>query len=197
MSATDASTETTEKDSVDDANITTELSRDKIFHILQTPRRRYILRYLQDQEGSIQMRDVAEQVAAWENDTTVQALSSKKRQRVYIPLYQTHLPKLDEEGIIKYDQSRGTVERTEVANQFDQYLTTDDPDTTDDNEIDDQIPWESYYFGVSLLSTLLLVASFVGVPLFSTLPSVVIGGSIITMFALVTFSQYVVEWSKK
>ncbi|GAA0241259.1 hypothetical protein ACFFQF_29705 [Haladaptatus pallidirubidus] len=196
MSATNVSTENTEQDSVNTANSTIELSRDKIFHILQTPRRRYILRYLQDHEGSIQMRDVAEQVAAWENNTSVQALSSKERQRVYIPLYQTHLPKLDEEGIIEYNQSRGTVKRTEVANQFDEYLISSEIKDADD-EIDRPISWKSYYFGVSLLSTFLLAASFVGIPLFATLSPVVLGGSIVTMYSAVTFAQLIAERSKR
>uniref|UniRef100_UPI003F7B2881 DUF7344 domain-containing protein n=1 Tax=Halomicrococcus sp. SG-WS-1 TaxID=3439057 RepID=UPI003F7B2881 len=89
----------------------TELPKDKIFHILQTQRRRDALRYLKANEGPVEMRALAEQVAAWENDTTVAALSSDERQRVYIALYQSHLPKLDEEGVIDYNQSRGIVER--------------------------------------------------------------------------------------
>ena len=56
------------------------------------------------------MHDIAEQVAAWENETTVQALTSDELQRADIPLYQSHLPKLDEEGAIEYNKNRGIVE---------------------------------------------------------------------------------------
>jgi DNA primase len=88
------------------------LSTDDAFHLLQNARRRAVLRYLLEHEGESQfaMRDIAEQVAAWEHDTTVSQLSSDERQRVYIALYQNHLPKLDDQGIIQYNQPRGVVE---------------------------------------------------------------------------------------
>lgn len=104
------------------------LSKDQMFHLLSNQRRRDVLRYLAAHEGPVDMRDVAERVAAQEHDTTVKQLTSDERQRVYIALYQTHLPKLDDHGIIAYDQSRGVLERTERANQLDPYL--DDSDET-------------------------------------------------------------------
>lgn len=100
----------------------TELSKDELFHLLQNQRRRQVLVFLQDTEGEINMRDVAEQVAAWENDTTIDALDSNERQRVYIALYQSHLPKLDDAGVLTYNQQRGIVSRTKLADQLDAYL---------------------------------------------------------------------------
>ena len=97
-------------------------TRDEIFHLLQCRRRRDALRYLRGHDGPVRMCDLAEQVAAWEHDTTLEALSSTQRQRVYIPLYQDHLPKLDEAGVIDYDQERGAVERTPLADRLDHYL---------------------------------------------------------------------------
>lgn len=67
------------------------------------------LQYLQGRTDTVNMRELAEQVAAWENETPVEQLSSPERQRTYIALYQTHLPKLDTEGIIDYNKSRGTI----------------------------------------------------------------------------------------
>ena len=107
-----------------------QLTKDDLFHLLQNQRRRRILKYLQDADGPVDMRDVAEQVAAWENDVPVRQLSSDERQRVYIALYQSHLPKLDEEGVLDYDQDRGRVQRTAVANQLDPYLALGDDEST-------------------------------------------------------------------
>ena len=100
------------------------ISKDDAFHVLQNARRRAVLRYLSehDDEDKFVMRDIAEEVAAWEHDTTVQRLVSDERQRVYIALYQSHLPKLDEHGIIEYNQSRGIVEPTELTAAFEPYL---------------------------------------------------------------------------
>jgi hypothetical protein len=100
------------------------ISKDDAFHVLQNARRRAVLRYLSEHEetDTFVMRDIAEEVAAWEHDTTVQRLVSDERQRVYIALYQSHLPKLDEHGIIEYNQSRGIVEPTELTAAFEPYL---------------------------------------------------------------------------
>lgn len=104
-----------------------ELSKDELFHLLQNQRRRRVLLYLQGTTGEVSMRDIAEQVAAWENDTTVKALGSNERQRVYIALYQSHLPKLDDAGVLTYDQQRGIVARTQLADQLEAYLNVDTP----------------------------------------------------------------------
>lgn len=45
-----------------------------------------------------------------ENDTTVKRLSSDQRKRVYIGLYQCHLPKMDKLGVVEYDKNRGRIE---------------------------------------------------------------------------------------
>jgi len=193
MSATEVRTDDRGTHTVPNATAEPELSKDKIFHLLQTPRRRHVLRYLKEHEGTVEMRDIAEQVAAWENKTSVQALTSDERQRVYIPLYQSHLPKLDEEGIIEYNQSRGTVKRTKLADQLDRYLTVDGTDANDEVETEREISWESYYLGVSVFSTILLAGSVFGLPVLTTLPAVAIGGAIVAMFSFVTLVQVVAE----
>jgi hypothetical protein len=113
-----------------------EFGPDEVFHLLQNQRRRDVLRVLRDVDGTVEMSDVAEQVAAWEHDTTVEALTSSQRQRVYISLYQRHLPKLDDAGVIDYEQSRGRVTPRPRADTVGRYL---EPrrgdaaaDTTDD-----------------------------------------------------------------
>ncbi|WP_254820921.1 DUF7344 domain-containing protein [Haloglomus halophilum] len=107
-----------------EADAGTSISKDDAFHILQNSRRRAVLRYLaaHDEEERFVMRDLAEEVAAWEHDTTVQQLVSDERQRVYIALYQSHLPKLDDHDIIEYNQSRGVVEPTELVDALAPYL---------------------------------------------------------------------------
>ncbi|WP_327054193.1 DUF7344 domain-containing protein [Halomicrococcus gelatinilyticus] len=186
MSATETRTDSA-TDQVPEPSTEPELSQDDVFHLLQTPRRRYVLRYLKEHEGPAEMREIAEQVAAWENDTTVAALTSDERQRVYIPLYQSHLPKLDEEGVVEYDQSRGIVERTELANRFDRYLeVSEEPDEEDDDRAHQ---WETYYLGISVLGALLLSGVTAGLPGVSALPPIAVGGLVVTAVTLVTLVQ--------
>ncbi|MFD1562227.1 hypothetical protein ACFR99_01410 [Haloarchaeobius amylolyticus] len=98
------------------------LSLDEIYHLLQTQRRRDVLRYLQTADGRVRLRELAEQVAAWEQETTIDELRSDERQRVYISLYQSHLPKLDNHGVVDYDKDRGWVEPTPRAERLYPYL---------------------------------------------------------------------------
>ena len=161
------------------------LEKDDIFHLLQNQRRRDSLRYLKAADDSVRMRDLAEQVAAWEHDTTLQALTSDQRQRVYIALYQSHLPKLDEEGIIEYNQSRGIVERTPRASQLDPYLETDGSDEDDRTESRDVFDKRGgYYGGVLGLSTLLLGGTALNLSLASLLTVVAVGVVALTAFTL-------------
>jgi len=113
------------------------LPEDQLFHLLQNGRRRAVLRVLRERGTLIEMRALADRVAALKNDTSVEELSQEERQRVSISLYQSHLPKLDDAGVVDYDREAETVERTPIAEQFDRYLDggrglVTDPSGTDD-----------------------------------------------------------------
>ena len=158
------------------------LTVDDIFHLLQNERRRNVLRYLRETDGQVRMRDVAEQVAAWEHDTTIQALTSEERQRVYIPLYQSHLPKLDKAGLIEYQQNRGIVERLPLADQVDPYL--EEP-AADDRE------WDVHYVRVTGVGALLLIGAVLELPVLSVLSGIAISAIILLLFTLLTLGRYI------
>jgi len=98
------------------------LPKDVIFGLLSVERRRLVLKYLADNEGSATVSDIAEQIAAIENDTEIGLISSQQRKRVYVGLHQCHLPKLDDADVINYDEPRGTVESRPNAKQLYPYL---------------------------------------------------------------------------
>lgn len=95
---------------------------DEMFHILQNERRRDVLRYLQNNEGNITTSDLAEFIAAKECNKPESQLRSQERKRVYVALYQSHLPKMAEAGAVEYDQDRGDVESGEEFEHFVAYL---------------------------------------------------------------------------
>lgn len=99
-----------------------ELTKGEIFDLLKNSRRRTVIQYLRANDGYAELNDLAEHIAAAENDTTVQQLSSDQRKRVYIGLYQCHLPKMDSLGVISYDKDRGTIELQESVSQLLQYM---------------------------------------------------------------------------
>lgn len=86
--------------------------------ILSSERRRWAIEYLANQppDDVVTVSDLAEAVAAEENECTVKELSSKQRERVYVSLYQTHLITMD--SIIEYNPDRGTITPTEAPQQL-------------------------------------------------------------------------------
>jgi len=98
------------------------LSPDEIFKALSNCRRRHVLYYLQHVDETATIRDLSEQLAAWEYGTTTERVAPQERKRLYTALHQTHLPKMDDLGVVVYDRSRGTVRATDSVRQFDAYF---------------------------------------------------------------------------
>lgn len=161
----------------------TELSQDEIFAILSNPRRRYVLYFLNQHGEAIELTDLAEHVAAWENDTTVEELSSKERKRVYVSLYQTHVPKLADHGLIDYDPDTGMVRETETSRRVDQYLDTDDG----------QRHWERIYGGLAILSALLLLGVLLDVPVLATVGEATVLVLVVVLFVVASTVHYVTQ----
>ncbi|WIV66343.1 DUF7344 domain-containing protein [Natrialbaceae archaeon AArc-T1-2] len=98
------------------------LSKGEIFEVLRNQRRRYVLHYLKRDEGPVEIGDLAQQVAAWEYETTLEAVTPAQRKRVYTTLQQTHLPKMDEAGILAFDSDEGVIESTDRTREVTIYL---------------------------------------------------------------------------
>jgi hypothetical protein len=105
------------------------LSEDVTFGVLKNRRRREALRYLRGTEGTVSLRDLAEHVAAEENDVWTHELTSDQRKRVYTTLYQCHLPRMDDAGILEYERNRGRVELLDAASELFEHID----DTADAN----------------------------------------------------------------
>lgn len=158
-----------------------ELSRDQMFDILSSSRRRYTLYYLRQQTEPVQLTDLAEELAAWENDTTVEALSSQARKRVYVSLYQTHAPKLQEAGLITYDADTGEIALRKDAPEVEPFVSDGDADSG----------WYRYYAAVALLNALLLLGAIVGVPPLSAVSPIVIGVVVMSSFLALSIAHAV------
>lgn len=93
------------------AATTDQLTIDETFEILKNNRRRIVLKHLQG-KGVISLGELADHVTAVENDTEIADITSTQRKRVYVGLYQFHLPKMKEVGVIEFDKDRGDVALT-------------------------------------------------------------------------------------
>lgn len=140
-----------------------ELSREAAFDVLSSQRRRYVLHHLLGDEagGESELRDLTTRVAAWENDTDPERVTSKQRMRVYTALRQSHLPKMDREGVVEFDPVSGEVELTEEAEELAVYL---------DAVPRDGMAWSDYYLGLGALSLGLAAVALLEVFPFALLP---------------------------
>ncbi len=164
-----------------DADTSSGISTDIVFEILSNTRRRMVLYYLRRSGGSATVQELAEQIAALENNVEVEELQSQQRKRVYVSLYQTHIPKLENTGIIEYDDTQGIVHLTDRAMEIDTYLTP----TTEST-----YPWQIHYLILAGVGGLLFVLSSIGAPVIAAIPSLVLGIALMIAFALSTIVQY-------
>ena len=152
----------------------TPLSTDAIFETLSSRRRRFALHYLKQRDEPVSIRDLSEQIAAWENGTTVSAVTPKERKRVYTALHQTHLPKMDSLGVVGHDRDRGVVWLTDQVQALDIYLEVVSAD---------ELPWSQLYLGIGAVLTALTAVGALGVYPFS-----VVSGFGYALFAVVTLT---------
>lgn len=101
------------------------------FKQLSNERRRLCLRFLSDaDDNTLEIRTLAELVAENEAD---QGVGSMLVKRVYVSLYQTHLPLLEESSYIEFKKDRGLVKLTEKGQQLSAFQAEvaglTDPDT--------------------------------------------------------------------
>ncbi|ELY88699.1 hypothetical protein C483_15212 [Natrialba hulunbeirensis JCM 10989] len=115
-SKTDASEETTAVPEPE------PLSKGEVFEVLRNQRRRYVLHFLKQDGRPVELGDLAQQLAAWEYETTLEGVTPAQRKRVYTTLQQTHLPKMDEVGILHFDSDRGVIRATDRTRDISVYL---------------------------------------------------------------------------
>ncbi len=106
------------------------LSKSHVFELLSADRRQEVLRYLDANDGTADLGEIAEHIASIECDCKINQLGSQQRKRVYVGLYQCHLPKMADAGVIDYDPDRGDIALNERSARLLDYLyfEEDDPD---------------------------------------------------------------------
>jgi len=150
-----------------------DISHDECFDLLSNHRRRYALRYLQQNGERATIGELSDQIAAWENGIGAEEVSYDQRKRVYTSLQQVHLPRLDEADVIAYDDRQGVVETGPAAEELDIYLEVVDGGG---------ISWAQLYVSLAVLTAGVIAAGIVGVPLVGSLP-----GLAWAVFAVTTF----------
>jgi hypothetical protein len=159
----------------------TELDAAEIHDVLRNDRRRLSLDCLREAEGGVMsVRELSERVATLE--TGEDPPPRNKRQSVYVSLHQTHLPKLDDLGIVVYDSDSKEVSLQGKMREVEVYM--------------DVVPkyglsWGEYYFALGLLGMLTSLAVLLGVPGVAALGiTVVASGFFVVLMLSATYQVY-------
>lgn len=88
------------------------LSTELLFKILADADRRRALQCLNTYDNPMTLADVADEVARRKYDAPLTELPAADVKRVYMRLYHTHIPKMEDANILEYDQETDTVQLT-------------------------------------------------------------------------------------
>ena len=160
----------------------TGLTQDVLFDILSSARRRYVLHVL-NTKGEMELTELAEHVAARENDIEVEELTKQQRKRVYVSLYQTHVPKLRDAGLVAYDEDGQVVSLRSNANDLARYL--------DDEQ--ERFPWQYVYLGIALVGLVVVGLSAAAVPPFDVVSQTLIA-FVLVIGLLLTAVAHAAAW---
>ena len=154
--------------------------KDELYDLLSSHRRRYVLYYCRQADDPPTLSDLAEQIAAWEHEKEPTEITSAERKRVYTSLQQTHLDRLEQADLIKFDDE--TITLTDKARQLDIYLDIVPPNS---------IPWGVYYLGLCGLSAIVLLGLWTEFIPTDTLPVLGWVSLILLVFTLSAVAQTV------
>lgn len=135
---------------------TANIERTEIHDVLSNERRIALLDLLRE-ESPRKLGDLAEEIAAAETGESPPPRNI--RQSAYVTLHQTHLPKLDDLGIVEYDAREKVVALTDRASVV----------YEDETEGASTGAGVEPYLGLVVAGLLASLASAVGIPPFSAL----------------------------
>ncbi len=145
------STGATETVSTVDKSDSTPNSEKQLYDVLWNIRRRYVLYYTKHVGPTVQFKELVEQIAIWECFGSKDSSNRRKRKSIHNSLIQTHIPKLEQIGLIDYDRESNKITVTDRAEQIELYPASEGHD------------WEYGYSFLSVSFLSLVGLAFLGV----------------------------------
>lgn len=166
---------------IEDSRSAERPSRDDVFEVLGNGRRRNVVRALQRAGGTVEISDLAEEVAAWENDVPLDKVTYHQRKRTYTALQQFHLPKMDEAGALHYDSDRGVIEPADDLAEFNVYLEVV-PGSS--------FPRSELYLGLAAACVVVGMGGWIGLFPVALVPPLAWGVVFVGLFVVAALVQY-------
>jgi hypothetical protein len=152
------------------------VSEDELFEVLSNRRRRYAVHAIKQEGEAVELGEIAERVAAWEYDIPEQQVSYDERKRVYTALQQSHLPKMDDAGVVAYDKDRGIIEPKPALAEAEVYM---------DVVRGYGLPWSQLYLGLSTVAALLVGGVWTDLLAVETVPDAAWMAGVVAAFGVV------------
>lgn len=149
-----------------------------VYYLLSNDRRRETLSVLWDVADEMTLRELSEQIASTEANTT--PAPRLLRESVYNTLHQTHLPKLATYGLVEYDADRKLVRSSTGSRSLARYMDTLTPAG---------VTWGEYYRALGIGGLFAVVASLAGMPAFGAVDPLLFASASLGLFALSTAYQ--------
>lgn len=157
-----------------------------VYEILANPRRRGTIRHLTETAGGrvVSLRDLAAAIAAEETGQSPPPRAC--RESVYNSLHQTHLPKLDELGILEYDREARAVRIRDSAREVDRCMRLSTPYG---------LRWEEYYRGLGIVALVAVVAALANAPGVGAVDPLVWASGFLLVYALsASYQLWSIRW---
>ena len=161
-----------------------EISDADVFEILSNRRRRFALHAIKRREEPIELSELSEQIAAWEMDTEPEQISYEDRRGVYMTLKTTHIPMMDERGVVEFEQQTKTVRSTDLLSKLDVYVEA---------LRKDEIPWSTYYIGLAAICLSVVIAVAADVPGAAALDPLDVGVITVVAFGVSSLVHHLVD----
>ena len=161
-----------------------EISDADVFEILSNRRRRFALHAIKRREEPIELSELSEQIAAWEMDTEPEQISYEDRRGVYMTLKTTHIPMMDERGVVEFEQQTKTVRSTDLLSKLDVYVEA---------LRKDEIQWSTYYIGLAAICLSVVIAVAADVPGAAALDPLDVGVITVVAFGVSSLVHHLVD----
>lgn len=130
------------------------LPAEQVYAILANERRRRALEQLGSVGGVVTVHELSELVAS--HETGGSPPPKRCRESVYTSLVQTHLPKLEDLGVIEYDRETQTIELSRHARDVSLYTEI---------VATNGVTWSELYRALGIVSLTVLLAALLGTPI--------------------------------
>lgn len=157
------------------------LSEDTVYTLLANRRRRFAIHALKRADAVISVTELSTRITAWERGVDPDDVEYEDRRTIHTTLTSSHLPMLDENGVIEYDTEASLVEPTATLEDLDVYV-----------EVlrGRKASWSQYYLGLSAFAVVMMLAIAIDTPLLAGLEPIDASVFTATAFAVSSVIHY-------